>query len=191
MMLDASSLSISAPTQTAIESLKICKIQTGNNDAIWSSKDEAETPFTPSSFNEEKPYKQNLDIRCVGEYLDFSSQLDCWAVEYIAANSLRLFGKQLQPNKVKEMYRPCIKKIGDFDPLLRTKISSEGQHRTRYRSLDKTARLKPDCWQATVFKTQIRISYLYVTGSAFGLALDCTDVQVCKEFTPTPPVCPF
>ena len=150
-----------------------------------------ETPFTPSSFSDGKANKQNLDIRCDGEYLHFFSELDCWAVEYIAVNYLRLFGKQLASDKVAEMYRPCIKKIGSFEPLLRTKITSEGLHRTRYWTMDKKDRMKPECWLASVFKTQIRIGYLYITGSTFGLALDCTDIQVCKEFTPTPPACPL
>jgi hypothetical protein len=190
-MLDANSLTISDPTQTAVTTLKICRIQADGKDAIWSSNEEAETPFTPSSFNEAKANKQSLDIRCIGDYLSFFSQLDCWAVEYISVNSLRLFGKQLHCNTVKEMYKPCIKKIASFDPLLRAKITLEGSHRTRYWTLDKEARSEPDCWQGTLFKTRIRISYLYVTESAFGLALDCTDVQVCKEFTPVPDVCPF
>ena len=172
MLLDANLLSISDPTQTAIGSLKICKIQAGSNDAIWSSRGQTETPFAPSSFNEEKPNTLNLSIRCSDEYSDFFSQLDCWAVEYIADNSLRLCGKQLSLNKVKQMYRPCLKKKGNFDPLLRTKISSEGLHRTRYWSLDRTSRLEPDCWPLTMFKTRIRISYLYVTGDALGLAPD-------------------
>ena len=86
MIMDVKSLSISDPTQTAVDSLKLCRIQSGKDDAVWSSKDEVETPFTPSSFNEGKANKQNLDIRCDGEYLHFFSKLDCWAVEYIAVN---------------------------------------------------------------------------------------------------------
>jgi hypothetical protein len=190
-MLDANLLSISDPVDTMVVSLKICKIQAGKDSAMWASRIETETPFTPSSFNEGKANKLNLDIRCSDEYLDFFSQLDCWAVEYIADNYLRLCGRQLSLNMVKQMYRPCIKKKGNFDPLLRAKITSEGLQRTRYWALDKSSRLKPDCWQATVFKLQVRISDLYVTNDALGLALDCTDVQVCKEFTPVPDVCPF
>ena len=187
--MDVNSLSISDPTLTAIEGLKICKIQTGKDDAVWSSKDEVETPFTPSSFNEGKANKHNLDIRCVGEHLHFFSELDRWAVEYIAVNYLRLFGKQLSPDKVSEMYRPYVRKTGSFDPLLRTKITLEGLHRTRYWAMDKTDRMAPESWPTSVFKAQIRVGYLYISGSTFGLALDCTDIQVCKEIST--PVCSF
>ena len=130
MIMDVKSLSISDPTPTAVDSLKLCRIQSGKDVAVWSSKEEVETPFTPSSFNEGKANTQNLDIRCIGDYLHFFSELDRWAVEYVVVNSLRLFGKQLAPEKAAAMYRPCIKKIGSFDPLLRTKITLEGQHRT-------------------------------------------------------------
>jgi hypothetical protein len=190
-MLNSIGLTISEPVDTMVASLKICKIHSGKESAMWASKVETETPFTPSSFNEVKANKLNLDIRCTDEYSDFFSQLDCWAVDYIADNYLRLCGRYLSLNTVKQMYRPCIKKKGNFDPLLRAKITLEGMQRTKYWTLDKSPRLKPDCWQATTFKIKVRISYLYVTNDALGLALDCTDVQVCKEFTPVPDVCPL
>ena len=191
MIMDVKSLSISGPTPTAVDSLNLCRIRCGQDDAVWSSKEEVETPFTPSSFNEVKANKQNLDIRCIGDYLQFFSELDRWALEYVVVNSVRLFGKKLTREKAAAMYRPCIKKIGTFDPLLRTKLTLEGQHRTIYWTMAGEDRNKPECWQATVFKTRIRIGYLYITESTFGLALECTDVQVCKEFTPAPLVCPF
>ena len=108
--MDVKSLSISDPTPTAVDSLMLCRIQSGKDVAVWSSKEEVETPFTPSSFNEGKANKQNLDIRCIGEYLHFFSELDRWAVEYVVVNSVRLFGKQLAPEKAAAMYRPCIKR---------------------------------------------------------------------------------
>ena len=187
--MDAKNLSISDPMVTLIEGLKICKISNGKGATLFASQDEVDTPYEPSAFEKNGSNKLNLDINCTDEYLTFFTQFDDWAVEYITLNSLRLLGEQLPLEKVSELYKPCVKRIAFYDPKLRTKITTEGLNKTRYWTLDKRARLELGCWETTVFKTQVRIAYMYATASSIGFTLDCTDVQVCKEFSPT--ACPF
>ena len=62
MIMDCATLSISDPTQNAIDCLKICKVNNGRYVLFFSSKDEVDTPFAPSSFGEDKGNKQNLDL---------------------------------------------------------------------------------------------------------------------------------
>ncbi len=133
--------------------------------------------------------KQNLDLNCDGEYLKFFTKLDSWAVEYISLNSVRLLGNNLSTEKVLDIYKPCVRRRGSFNPLLRTKITLDGLALTRYWDAEKKSRLAPACWQTSVFRTRLRIGYLYITSSSIGFALDCTDVQVCQELSL--PECPF
>ena len=130
--MDCATLSISDPTQTAIDSLKICKVNNGKDVLFFLSQDGVDTPFAPSSFDEEKGNKQNLDLNCDGEYLKFFTKLDAWAVEYISLHSVRLLGNNLPIEKVLELYKPCVRRRGSFNPLLRTKITLDGLALTRY-----------------------------------------------------------
>jgi hypothetical protein len=100
MIMDCATLSISDPTQTAIDSLKICKVNDGKDMLFFSSQDGVDTPFAPSSFGDDKGNKQNLDLNCDGEYLEFFTKLDSWAVEYVSLNSVRLLGSYLPIEKV-------------------------------------------------------------------------------------------
>jgi hypothetical protein len=187
--MDCATLSISDPTQTAIDSLKICKLNHGKDVLFFMSEEGIDTPFAPSSFGEESRNKQNLDLRCDGDYLKFFTKLDTWAVDYITLNSIRLLGASLPIESVLEIYKPCVRKRTSFNPLLRTKITLDGLTPTRYWDTEKKSRLAPNCWQTTVFKTRLRVGYLYITSNSIGFALDCTDIQVCQELSI--PECPF
>jgi hypothetical protein len=189
MIMIAKNLSISDPVDTLTEGMKICKISNGKSATMFASVDEVDTPFEPSSFDKNNiSSKQNLDINCTKEYLDFFTQFDKWAVEYITLNSLRLLGEERPIEKVRDIYKTCIKR-DNYEPKLRTKITLEGSGKTRYWSMDKRPRLAPDSWRSTVFKTQIRIAYMYVTEANIGFTLDCMDIQICKELSET--TCPF
>ena len=187
--MDSKNLTISDPLPSLIEGLKICKISNGKGATMFASEDEVDTPYEPSSFEKTGSNKLNLDINCSKEYLNFFTQFDDWAVEYITLNSLRLLGVEHPIEKVKEIYKPCVKRDLSYEPKLKTKITLEGSGRTRYWPMDKRSRLAPDCWPTSVFKTQVRIAFMYVTEANIGFTLDCMDIQISKEFSPT--TCPF
>jgi hypothetical protein len=189
MIMDTTTLSISDPTQTPIAGLKVCKLNNRGEPMWFKSEDEVDTPFAPSSYEKNDSNKQNLDVNCSEAYLKFFTDFDTWAVEYITLNSLRLLGEELPLEKVSELYKPCVKRTASYEPKLRTKITTQGLNKTRYWTMDKGARLEPGCWETTVFRTRVRMPYMYTTASSIGFTLDCTDVQVCKEFSPT--ACPF
>ena len=149
MTMDVKSLSINNPTSTTNKGLKVAKIQKQSKHGIlggafWSSKDLTETPCPPYCYDEEKHSSRlSLDLRCDGEYLEIFKGLGFWAVEYIAADSLRL----------------------------------------TYWGMDKLSRKAPEGWTTATLRPQTHIAYLYITETSCGIALDGTDIQVCKELS--------
>ncbi len=126
MIMDPMSLSIADPASTRNEALKICKIRCAGGDAFWSSKDLTETPFIPSCYDmESKSSKLGLDLLCNDEYFKIFISLDSWCVDYLITHSPRLFGERRSREWVQSLYKPCVRKSGSFDPLLRTKIIAQ------------------------------------------------------------------
>ncbi len=171
--------------------VKICQIQGASGDIIsWDSSDLTSTPFVPSCYDpKEKASKSSLELTCTNEYLEFFRSLDQWCIEYLTIHSLRLLGVQRTYDWVHNMYRPCVKQVGSFNPLLRTKIVNEGLNATRYWTQDKRPRVEPVMWTACTLRTKVRVAYLYISEEGCGMVLECSDIQVCSE--PKPPVCPF
>ena len=188
--IDLKTLKICRAVPTANGAIKICKIEKQDrSDAHWTSTDTTETPFTPSCYEEgNRPNRLSLDLRCEGECLEFFKSLDAWAIEQIAINGSTVFGKSFSYEEVKNMYRPCVRKSPSFDPLLRTKLTTGGYHPTRFWGTDRKSRKAPENWPTATLRTQIHIAYLYISESACGLALECTDIQVSE---PSPITCPF
>ncbi len=192
MTSNAMSFSIGDPVPTKVDNLMICNIRcsAGVDEVFWSSKDITATPFLPSNYGiEPKAFKLGLELSCSEEYLEFFNSLDAWCIEYLTENSMRLFECQRSRDWIASMYKPCTRKSGTFDPLLRTKIVTNGLNTTRYWSVDKESRSIPEAWLTVAMRVRMRIANLYITDTACGICLECTDIQVCKEFEA--PICPF
>ena len=183
--------SISEPVLCRNGLVKMCKILGSDGDIIsWDSRELTGTPFIPSSYDsKEKGTKTNLELTCTNEYLKFFKSLDQWCIEYLVNHSKRLLGGDRTYDWVGNMYKPCVKHSGSFNPLLRTKIVNEGMDVTRYWTPDKRPRAEPEMWTACTLRTRIRVAYLYISETGCGIALECSDIQVCSE--PKPAVCPF
>ncbi len=192
MTSNAMSFSIGDPVPTKVDNLMICNIRcsAGVDEVFWSSKDITATPFLTSNYGvETKSFKLGLELSCSEEYLEFFNSLDAWCIEYLTENSLRLFECQRSRDWIVSMYKPCTRKSGTFDPLLRTKILTSGFNTTRYWSADKKSRRIPEAWLTVSMRVRMRIANLYISDTACGIGLECTDIQVCKEFEA--PICPF
>ena len=183
--------SIANPVPCRNGLVKICQIQGSDGDIIsWDSSKLTSTPFVPSCYDaKEKASKTSLELTCTNEYLKFFRSLDQWCIEYLVIHSQRLLGGQRSYDWVQNMYKPCVKQIGSFNPLLRTKIVNEGMNVTRYWTLDKKPRAEPEMWMACTLRARVRVAYLYISEAGCGMTLECSDIQVCSE--PKPPVCPF
>ena len=192
MISNAMSFSIGNPMPTKVKNLLICNIRdtSGVDEVFWSSKDLTATPFQPAAYGEEATaFKLGLELSCSEEYLEFFNRLDTWCMDYLMKNSKRFFGNQRSREWLESMYKPCTRKFGTFDPLLRTKIVTNGLNTTRYWSVDKESRSIPEAWPTVAMRVRMRIANLYITDTACGICLECTDIQVCKEYEV--PICPF
>ncbi len=192
MTSNAMSFSIGDPVPTKVDNLMICNIRcsAGVDEVFWSSKDITATPFLPSNYGiDPKAFKLGLELSCSEEYLEFFNRLDAWCMDYLMELSKRCFGNLRSREWLESMYKPCTRKSGTFDPLLRTKIVTSGLNTTRYWSVDKESRSIPEAWLTVAMRVRMRIANLYITDTACGICLECTDIQVCKEFEA--PICPF
>jgi hypothetical protein len=190
MISNPMALSIAEAKSTKIEGLRICNINGPLGAASCFTKSLTQTPFEPSSFGlEAKPNKLTLELSCEDEDLKFFNALDEWCIAYLTGHSMRLFSIQYTREEIQGIYKPCVRKSGSFDPLLRTKIIREGLNSTRYWSPDKKARVEPEVWPSVGMRVKIRIANLYITEAACGITLECTDIQVYTEYEP--PSCPF
>ena len=107
--------SIANPVPCRNGLVKICQIQGSDGDIIsWDSRELTSTPFVPSCYEaKEKASKTSLELTCTNEYLKFFRSLDQWCLEYLVINSQRLLGGQRSYDWVANMYKPCVKQIGE------------------------------------------------------------------------------
>ena len=190
MISNPMSLSLGEAKSTKVPGLKVCNISGPRGEASYSTKSLTQTPFVPSSFGTEaKPNKLTLELSCEEEDLKSFKALDDWCIGYLTAHSMRLFCIQYTREEVQGIYNPCVRKTGNFEPLLRTKIIREGLNSTRYWTSDKKARSEPELWLSAGVRVKIRIASLYITEATCAITLECTDIQISTEYKP--PSCPF
>ena len=86
--------------------------------------------FEPSSM-EELATRLTADLRGNDAFISFFESIDNKVVALPVAESSTLFGKTLGHEDVKRLYVPCVKRKGDYAPMVRTKIRLEGPNATR------------------------------------------------------------
>ena len=114
-------------------------------------------------------------------------EVDSWTVQYVAANSRRLLGRQATPAEVHAWYKPLVQTRYGYPPTFRTKTPLDGKWAARYWDANLQRRPPPEEWRGlrcvlSVFLGSLRL--LRNGGLAWGLVL--TDVQVVEQAA-----CPF
>ncbi len=66
--------------------------------------------------------RQSLELRVTKEQEAYFVEFDAWAVEYLSANSERLFKKQLTVAQVKALYHSPVKPSDTYDPPFRLSL---------------------------------------------------------------------
>ncbi len=138
-----------------------------------------EAPFGATNFDHDvAAVRQNLELRLSPEQEKYFSEFDAWAVEYLAANSDRLFKKQLTMAQVKEQYHSPIKHSEKYDPLLRTKINSSGGRATRFWDTEGKVLAYPENLKGARLIPRLHVSHLWIMGTSCGFAINVTDVRL-------------
>ena len=105
--------------------------QAGKVDFLASEACEA--PFGANNFDRDaSAVRQNLELQMTKELEAYFTKFDAWAVQYLSANSERLFKKQMTEAQIKEQYHSPVKPSEKYDPLLRTKINLSGDRAARF-----------------------------------------------------------
>ena len=160
---------------------KQCPLQTSAKaPIILSPPFTLTTPFGPSVY-EGNPNvaRLNLDFRCNPELEEWCKKFDQWAVNYIATNSEKLFGKKMTTAQVKDSLRPlAVKRNEDYPALLRTKLQTTGPMQVRYWNPKGEVCEPPEDWRQCEFKVRLHVRSLYLMGKDFGWVSQATDIQV-------------
>ena len=84
----------------------------------WASEDPqfraiCTAPFGPSNFDRDPlATRQNLEFRIPPELEAYFDSVDKWMLEYLLANSERIFKKQLTASQVQDAYNTTLKRQG-------------------------------------------------------------------------------
>ncbi len=153
------------------------------------SRDEpCTTPFGAQSFQNESTNRKTLEFRLpVGEATDFWDGFDAWAVTYLTCHSTRLFGKPLTIEQVRDGYRPCVSRRGNYPPTLRCKVNLCGTSAVRCWSPAEERIEVPQEFRGLELIARVSVMHLWIMNREFGWVLQPNDLM-CSEVSQT---CPF
>jgi hypothetical protein len=166
---------------------KTCQLQSENGKVQQSADDFCTAPFGPNNFDKDPlATRQNLELRVTPQLEAWFTQFDEWMVSYLLEHSERIFKKQLTMEQVRESYSPCLKRQGDYPPLLRTKINSTGRQACRYWTVDQKKREAPEDWRMSEVRPMLHLSHLWIMGRQCGIVINTTDLLVRESSTAFP-----
>ncbi len=146
---------------------------------VFMATNASDVPFGANNFDRDvTAVRQNLELRVTKELEAFFDEFDVWAMEYLSANSERLFKKQLTVAQVKEQYHNPIKHSEKYDPLLRTKINTSGGRATRFWDTDGKILAYPENLKGARLIPRLHVSHLWIMGTSCGFAVNVTDVRL-------------
>ena len=150
-------------------------------------EEQVECLFNPGSYDkDDQALRQNIVFRLNDELEKICTDLDAWAVEYIAENSERLLGKALTKEQVGFAYVSNAKKQEGKSPLVKFKINMPGSNKpTRCWTEDGAPAGFMQVWAGAAMKIKVLVSHLWVMGSAskaeFGFVIVVTDVMAQQD----------
>jgi hypothetical protein len=166
---------------------KTCQLSVDGRPMHRSSGGFCTAPFGPSNFEKDAlATRQNLELRIPPELETYFDELDQWMLQYLEKHSERIFKRVLSPEQIRDAYHPTLKRQGDYPPLLRLKIDSEGRRACRYWNADQQKREAPEDWRGAELKVMFHISHLWIMGTSCGLVLNSTDLLVQESSTAFP-----
>ncbi len=166
---------------------KTCQLTDGGRPKTHSSGKTCSVRLGPSNFDRDPlATRQNLELRIPPELEAYFDSVDKWMLEYLLANSERIFKKQLTASQVLDSYNPTLKRQGDYPPLLRAKIDSTGRRACRFWDAEQKKREAPEEWRGSEVKAMFHLSHLWIMGTSCGLVVNTTDLLVQEVSTAFP-----
>jgi hypothetical protein len=166
---------------------KTCQLTVEGRPMHRSSVGFCTAPFGPSNFDKDVlATRQNLELRLPLELQTYFDEVDQWMLKYLETHSERIFKRVLSKEQVRDAYHPTLKRQGDYPPLLRVKIDSEGRRACRYWTVDQKPREAPAYWGGADLKVMFHLSHLWIMGTSCGLVINATDLLVQETSTAFP-----
>ena len=144
------------------------------------------SPFDASSLS--GGARKTLTLRLPQPWDNPFGEMEVNLVKEVAAKSPGLFGETLSEEQLLERYKPIAKKAGDYPRQLRTKLNTDGYHACRYWDAERVRAEPPADHKGCMFNAVVRLRALWISGDAWGIVCDCTDLQLLAD---DPVDCPF
>ena len=158
---------------------KTCQLAVDGRPMHRSSGGFCTAPFGPSNFEKDAlATRQNLELRIPKDLETYFDEVDQWMLNYLETHSERIFKRVLSKEQVRDAYHPTLKRQGDYPPLLRMKIDSDGRRACRYWTAEQQKRKAPIDWRGAELKVMFHLSHLWILGTSCGLVVNATDLLV-------------
>ena len=161
---------------------KSCQLSADHQSVKFVLGEGLRTRFGASTFDKNvDAIRRNIDFDLEeGEALERLKKIDAWAVDYLTANSERLFKKNLSRAEVENGYTPLVRSYGSCSSC-KCKINIRGPRAATYWN-DKAQQI-PDCpaegtWQDFAYTVQVSIPQLWIMQGTFGLLLEATALRL-------------
>ena len=179
-----------ADAATSSKGQKYCILSNENKPVSFALKGDLRTRFGASSFDKNiDSTRKNLDFDISNHkhLIELFSNIDKWAIGYLAKHSQRLLKKQMTEELIKSHYKPLVIEYGDTKSI-RTKINIRGHRACRFWDSDRNSTdIPPEDWLSNEYNVHVNIPQLYVMGSDVGFTIETTDLLV----RPIEKNCPF
>ena len=188
-MSDFSQLHLADPVVSS-RGAKSCTLS--NNGAkyvltVGSRVEPLTTPFGAQSFQNEATNRKSIEFRLPRESIEFWDGFDAWAVTYLTCHSARLFGKPLTIEQVRDGYKPCVSRRGNYPPTLRCKVNLCGTSAVRCWSHAEERIEVPPEFRGLEMVAMVSVMHLWQMNREFGWVIQPNDLM-CAAVSQT---CPF
>ena len=174
---------------SASKGAKSATLVCGDGPVFFLASKACEAPFGANTFDgDTTAVRQTMELRATKELVEYFADFDAWAVGYLAANSERLFKKQLTEAQIKDQYHSPLKHSEKYDPLLRTKVNTSGGRATRFWDTEGKVMAYPASLKGALLVPKLHISHMWIMGTSCGFAVNVTDMRL--EDVPSV-ACPF
>jgi hypothetical protein len=188
VMSDFSQLHIAEPVVSS-RGAKTCALTDNGaklTQTLGSRTESVTTPFGAQSFQNEVTNRKSIEFRLPAGDTDYWDSFDAWAVTYLTCHSARLFGKPLTIEQVRDGYKPCVSRRGNYPPTLRCKVNL-GTNAVRCWSPAQERIEVPQEFRGLELIARVSVMHLWIMNREFGWVIQPSDLM-CSAVSQT---CPF
>jgi hypothetical protein len=187
--MDFTKLQLAEPVVSS-RGAKSCALSNDNAKfilTVGSRESPLTSPFGASSFSDETTSRKTIEYRLPPTWVDYFDSFDSWAVTYLTCNSERLFGKPLTIEQVRDSYKPCVTRRGNYQPTLRCKLNIAGTSAVRCWTPLEQRMGVPEDFRGYEMVPRVSALHLWCMNREFGFVFQVNDLM-CSEVSQC---CPF